>query len=564
MSSKSKAKLAPTSRGELESILRNNSRIQQELIDARNLIDKHLEIQERVNKGVDSLISTQDIESLTTRATEVVKEVIEVEKVLIALKEDKKESIFHEGFDSDKEAEDTAECLKNLMESIGSSRPTLLTHTHVANCPILSTYHTMLYRGFKSPLHNIEYCIVGLTTPNYASLYGEKTKYEIETFENLAEQIHSLVKNVLDRQSLVIERNKYRDIINNMGLGLLEVDDQERIITTNNAFTEMSGYERSELIGNVPSSLLLADKDSKNDMSHVVQNRLDGTTTNYTTDIRTKSGDLRTWLISGTPRYNSVGRVNGSIGFHLDITEQRERTVELIEANTALQRANEELDTFVYRVSHDLRSPLLAVIGLTEIAQNELGKPNSLPPSNLLDMIRDKVKNLDDTIVSILHYSRNSRLPSEPSKWSLQKLLNRVLFDTQHSKKGVDVICNLNGLDEVFSDQMRWELIIRNLLNNAVKYSDFSKEKSWVSFEITRDDSQYLMVFEDNGIGIAEDAQQMVFKMFHRASSAVEGTGLGLYIVDDATRKLGGEINLTSELNVGTKIMISLPIQSLD
>lgn len=563
MSSKSKAKLAQTSREELESILRNYSRNQQELIDARNVIDKHLEIQERVNKGVDSLISTQDIESLTTRATEVVKEVIEVEKVLIVLKEHKKESVFHEGFDSDKEAEDTAECLKNLMESIGSSRPTLLTHTHVANCPVLSTYHTMLYRGFKSPLHNVEYCILGLTTPTYASLYGEKTKYEIETFENLAEQIHSLVKNVLDRQSLVLERNKYRDIINNMGLGLLEVDDQERIITTNQAFTEMSGYERSELMGNVPSSLLLADKDSKNDMSHIVQSRLSGTTTTYTTDIRTKSGDLRTWLISGTPRYNSVGRVNGSIGFHLDITEQKQRTVELIEANTALQRANEELDTFVYRVSHDLRSPLLAVIGLTEIAQNEIGKPNSLSPSNLLDMIRDKVKNLDDTIVSILHYSRNSRLPSEPSKWSLQKLLNRVLFDTQHSKKGIDIICNLNGLDEVFSDQMRWELIIRNLLTNAVKYSDFSKEKSWVSFEITRDDSQYLLVFEDNGIGIAEDAQQMVFKMFHRASSAVEGTGLGLYIVDDATRKLGGEINLTSELNVGTKIMISLPIQSL-
>lgn len=552
------------SRKELKKLVTNYSKNQQELINAKNTIDRYVEIQERVNKGVDYLISTQDMESLTSRATEVVKDVMEVERVIIALKEHKNESVNHIGFDSDEEAESTAECLKNLMESIGSNRPTQLTHNDISNCPVLSTYQTMLYRGFKAPQHDVQYCIVCLTSSHYASLYGGKTDYEIETFENLAEQIHSLVKNVLDRQSLVQERNKYRDIINNMGLGLLEVDLQERILTTNHAFTQMSGYERSELIGIEPSSIFLPDEASTDDIAHVIQSRFDGITTTYTTNVRTKSGEHRTWLISGSPSYNSRGRVNGSIGFHLDITEEKKRTEELVKTNTALQRANEELDTFVYRVSHDLRSPLLAVIGLTEIAQKQLSESNGLSPSNLLDMIMDKVKNLDDTIVSILHYSRNSRLPSKPSKWNLHKLLSRVLFDTQHLEKGVDIICNLNGLDEVFSDQMRWELIIRNLLANAVKYSDFSKEKSWVSFEITRDDSQYLMVFEDNGIGIAEDAQQMIFKMFYRASSTVEGSGLGLYIVDDAVKKLGGEINLTSELNVGTKIMISLPIQSLD
>ena len=545
-------------------LLESYSRHHQELINAQNTIDKQLEIQIRMNRGVDRLIESRDLPTLLEKVPEIVKDVITVEKVLLTMNDNKQVSFFHEGFESEQELIKTVRCVENMSESIKSNKPQVLTKDDMSHCPVLSTYNSMLYRRFETARHGFEYCIVALTSPDWVDLYGEKTEYEIETLEILGEQIHSLVNNVYENRALLIERDKYRDIINQMGLGLMEVDNQEHIVTINDAFCQMTGYDRTELKGMKPSDLLIEDKTAQEDINHVTQSRLKGLATTYSVDVKIKSGEVRTWLISGSPRYNPEGLVIGSIGFHLDITEEKKRTQELYTSNKTLKKANQKLDTFVYRVSHDLRSPLLAVIGLTQIARGNLEESADKTALKLIDMIGDKVRHLDEIIVSILHYSRNSRLAPSPSRWDIKKLLNSILSNAQQAEKEIDVMINLNGIDEVYSDQMRWELIINNLLNNAVKYSDSSKENSWVSFELTQNDDHYRMVIEDNGVGIPEKAQQRVFEMFYRNSSIADGSGLGLYIVDDAVKKLGGKITLASEEHVGTRITISLPLNKLD
>lgn len=545
-------------------LLESYSRHHQELINAKNTIDTQLEIQTRINRGIDRLIESRDAPTLLEKVPEIVKDVITVEKVLLAMNDHKGVSYFHEGFESEQEVIETVSCAQNLLESIKIDIPQIITQADMSQCPVLSTYESMLYRRFETAKHGFEYCIVALTSDRWVDLYGKKSEYDIETFEILGEQIHSLVNNIYENRALLIERDKYRDIINQMGLGLMEVDNQERIVTINDPFCQMSGYDRTELIGMKPSDLLLEDKTSKEDVNRIMQSRRNGVATTYSFDVRIKSGEVRTWLISGSPRYNSEGLVIGSMGFHLDITEQKKRTQELYSANETLQKTNKELDTFVYRVSHDLRSPLLAVIGLTQIAKGNLEKSTDKTVLGLINMIGDKVRHLDEIIVSILHYSRNSRLAPSPSRWSIKELLKTILDNTQQAEKEIDMIFNVNGIDEVYSDKMRWELIINNLINNAVKYSDPSKENSWVSFELTQNGSQYRMVIEDNGVGIPKKAQQRVFEMFYRNSSIADGSGLGLYIVDDAVKKLGGKITLTSEEHVGTRVTISLPLTKID
>ena len=545
-------------------LLESYSRHHQELINAKNTIDTQLETQTRINRGIDRLIESRDAPTLLEKVPEIVKDVITVEKVLLAMNDHKGVSYFHEGFESEQEVIETVSCAQNLLESIKIDIPQIITQADMSQCPVLSTYESMLYRRFETAKHGFEYCIVALTSDRWVDLYGKKSEYDIETFEILGEQIHSLVNNIYENRALLIERDKYRDIINQMGLGLMEVDNQERIVTINDPFCQMSGYDRTELIGMKPSDLLLEDKTSKEDVNRIMQSRRNGVATTYSFDVRIKSGEVRTWLISGSPRYNSEGLVIGSMGFHLDITEQKKRTQELYSANETLQKTNKELDTFVYRVSHDLRSPLLAVIGLTQIAKGNLEKSTDKTVLGLINMIGDKVRHLDEIIVSILHYSRNSRLAPSPSRWSIKELLKTILDNTQQAEKEIDMIFNVNGIDEVYSDKMRWELIINNLINNAVKYSDPSKENSWVSFELTQNGSQYRMVIEDNGVGIPKKAQQRVFEMFYRNSSIADGSGLGLYIVDDAVKKLGGKITLTSEEHVGTRVTISLPLTKID
>ena len=545
-------------------LLESYSRHHQELINAKNTIDTQLETQTRINRGIDRLIESRDAPTLLEKVPEIVKDVITVEKVLLAMNDHKGVSYFHEGFESEQEVIETVSCAQNLLESIKTDIPQIITQAGMSQCPVLSNYESMLYRRFETARHGFEYCIVALTSQSWVDLYGKKSEYDIETFEILGEQIHSLVNNIYENRALLIERDKYRDIINQMGLGLMEVDNQERIVTINDPFCQMSGYDRTELIGMKPSDLLLEDKTSKEDVNRIMQSRRNGVATTYSFDVRIKSGEVRTWLISGSPRYNSEGLVIGSMGFHLDITEQKKRTQELYSANETLQKTNKELDTFVYRVSHDLRSPLLAVIGLTQIAKGNLEKSTDKTVLGLINMIGDKVRHLDEIIVSILHYSRNSRLAPSPSRWSIKELLKTILDNTQQAEKEIDMIFNVNGIDEVYSDKMRWELIINNLINNAVKYSDLSKENSWVSFELTQNGSQYRMVIEDNGVGIPKKAQQRVFEMFYRNSSIADGSGLGLYIVDDAVKKLGGKITLTSEEHVGTRVTISLPLTKID
>lgn len=129
-------------------------------------------------------------------------------------------------------------------------------------------------------------------------------------------------------ESLQIEKEKYRSIIANMNLGLLEVNLDDVITMANQSFTDMSGYSSEELIGTKAGDIFLTAEsqkiiESKSDL------RLDGITDSYEVKAITKNNQNKTWLVSGAPNYNLNGEYIGSIGIHLDITEQKEQEEKL-------------------------------------------------------------------------------------------------------------------------------------------------------------------------------------------------------------------------------------------
>lgn len=120
------------------------------------------------------------------------------------------------------------------------------------------------------------------------------------------------------------EKEKYSNIIANMNLGLIEVDENDRITLANHSFCEISGYTSAELIGKNASSTFLSEEnkvliENKNEL------RTRGVTDSYEVQVKNKKGEKRHWLISGAPNYNINGKIIGSIGIHLDITEQKEQ-----------------------------------------------------------------------------------------------------------------------------------------------------------------------------------------------------------------------------------------------
>jgi len=144
--------------------------------------------------------------------------------------------------------------------------------------------------------------------------------------EGKVEQYFAMIEDVTEKKKhegiLRNEKEKYSNIIANMNLGLIEVDQNERIILANNSFCDFSGYSSEELIGKNASGLLLTEE-SKQVIKEKNELRVKGITDSYEIQVKNKKGEIRHWLVSGAPNYDINGIVTGSIGIHLDITEQK-------------------------------------------------------------------------------------------------------------------------------------------------------------------------------------------------------------------------------------------------
>ncbi len=245
--------------------------------------------------------------------------------------------------------------------------------------------------------------------------------------------------------------------------------------------------------------------------------------------------------------------------------KQKEAEREKIEAAQALARQNEtlikinkELDSFVYSISHNLRAPLMSVLGLLDLARNE---SSSVVIHQYHEMMKSSVCKLDETLKEILEYSRNARQGLLIDKIDFQKLVNdnfeRMQFMPGYERIRKEIF--IEGESNFYSDHYRLSLILNNLISNAIKYSDPAKEFSFIQITIQMTPDRVFLTFKDNGIGIEQDYIQKVFNMFFRATEKNEGAGLGLYIVKEAVEKLGGVIELESQVGKGTVFNIQLP-----
>ncbi|MFM7327443.1 MAG: sensor histidine kinase [Bacteroidota bacterium] len=233
--------------------------------------------------------------------------------------------------------------------------------------------------------------------------------------------------------------------------------------------------------------------------------------------------------------------------------------------NDQLVQTNTELDNVVYRVSHDLRSPLLSVKGLLGLLQAQPGQTKEA--GDYIQRALKSVGRLDETIGEILVFSRNSRKDIELEELSLKELINTI-FEDLRFVAGPEFRFNesVTGADKIYYDRYRLNIILKNLVSNAVKYSrkDISAPSVTVNAVNHPDESgsgrQLLTItVTDNGKGIAPEHQSRVFDMFYRATSESVGTGLGLYICSEMVKKLNGRISLKSEVGVGTAIEVVLP-----
>jgi len=233
-------------------------------------------------------------------------------------------------------------------------------------------------------------------------------------------------------------------------------------------------------------------------------------------------------------------------------------TLEISNKNKELLKANTELDNFVYRVSHDLRSPLLAVKGLLSLTS----KLPEMPERSVdyLGKADRSINRLDETIREILEYSRNSRLQVKQESFNIRRTVEAIFEDLHYvAPEHFRFTVKVEGDEEVHSDGYRWNTVLRNVISNSVKYQTRGASDPYVEIRIRNLMDRLEVIAIDNGEGISEEHHSKVFDMFYRATNSNTGTGLGLYICREILTKLGGTISLESKPGQGTTIAMSLP-----
>lgn len=231
---------------------------------------------------------------------------------------------------------------------------------------------------------------------------------------------------------------------------------------------------------------------------------------------------------------------------------------EIAAKNEAMKVLNDELDSFIYRSSHDLKAPLTSVIGLINIASLE---PCSVPVTTYLERIKECVDKLMIVLSDLTNYSKNSRtqLVSEPIQF--ETLVNKALEDLKYLDKWskVKFSLNIHSNGEFFSDPHRISILLNSLISNAIIHNRFSLEEPWVQITIDSNKQKADITVSDSGIGIDYDIQDKIFKMFFKGSNESPGSGLGLYIAMGVVKKLKGTISYTTEINVGSVFSVQLP-----
>jgi signal transduction histidine kinase len=280
----------------------------------------------------------------------------------------------------------------------------------------------------------------------------------------------------------------------------------------------------------------------------------------YNQDVRIllPGGGIRHINIIGKPEFDAEGRIVKLNGTIIDINERKLVERHLQTQNQELKKINEELDRFVYSAGHDLRAPLMSVLGLINIAQIEDAGDKK---NGYMELMRRSIHKLDEFIKDIIHFSRNARTPLTPQAIDFHALLTDV-FENLHYMKGEHSIETQLHVEQglpYFSDPKRLTVVLNNLISNAFRYSDPYKNPSFVRVGVTVIAQGVHISIQDNGIGIDREHLDKIFQMFYRATESRSGSGLGLYIVKETIETLQGQIKVQSKLGEGTSFSISLP-----
>ncbi len=378
--------------------------------------------------------------------------------------------------------------------------------------------------------------------------------YDSERKPIAAQGIVRDITQEMEVKQLLSEQRKQLDVIvENSPLSIVLTVDG-KIIKANQTFTELLGYSERELKQLSVKDISAAEDvaSSKELMDKMNNGELDKFAVVKTYFKKDGNPVLAKTLVSAVK--NEAGMVDYQVALVEDITNQKELENQKEKLLEELEKSNEGLQEYAHIVSHDLKSPLRSVSALASWLSEDYSDKLDENGKFNLQQIQEKVEGMDRLIDGILRYSSINDAALDNTLIDLNEVvqdIKEIIFVPEHVN-----IKLLNPLPSIRVDKTKVHQLFQNLISNAVVHIE--RSPGVVAIDATETKTHWQFSIKDNGVGIAKEYHEKIFKVFQSMGNNERSTGIGLSIVKKIVNLYQGKIWLESEVGVGTTFYFTL------
>ncbi|CAN5493223.1 hypothetical protein BH23BAC1_BH23BAC1_17070 [soil metagenome] len=378
----------------------------------------------------------------------------------------------------------------------------------------------------------------------------------------------NVTRNLTERKTAELNlwesEEKYRMLVDSVeDYAIILLDAEGKIRSWNAGAERLKGYSQEEIMGK-HFSVFYPSETLKNQFPdfELEMARKDGKFEQEGWRVR-KDGSLFWTNVIISPIYDEVGQILGFSKIARDLTSRKSIENELQEKNQELNKINSDLDNFIYSVSHDLKSPISNFEGLLDALSGNLSKECKEPVRKIftyLDRSLKKLKEVVNDLSEVGRVQREDQSAIELVNVKIDELVDEFRITHQNQIEEANAVIKTElEFNEIKFSKKNLRGILNNLLANSLNYRSPDRPPEIIvkSYKVK---DFFCLSISDNGLGIKKEHFSRIFEMFKRINTHVEGTGIGLYIVNRIVENVNGKIEIESELGKGTTFKIYLPL----
>jgi PAS domain S-box-containing protein len=368
----------------------------------------------------------------------------------------------------------------------------------------------------------------------------------------------------LAEEKLIRSERIYKTIASSItGTVIVLLDTDYRYLLLEGDLVEKLGYKKSALLGNKAKDVIPPERFeiAKKDLERVFNGEY------FTTEDNRNGMDIITRYV---PLLDDHNMVYQALIVTIDVTQIRESQREIallnksLEAKVAerteqLELANKELESFSYSVSHDLRAPLRAIHGYTQILQGDYADKLDDEGKRLMNRVLINSRKMGQLIDELLTFSRLGKKELSRHAYNMKDMVVSVVNELKSAEPGRDITVHIMDLPDVDSDSATIRQVWTNLISNAIKYTKL-KPQAIIDIGYSEEHDEVTYYVKDNGAGFDMDYKDKLFGVFQRLHSEeeFEGIGVGLAIVQRIVLKHGGKVWAEGKENHGATFYFCL------